>query len=162
MTQFGLWANEHPEIVFPLFLCGFLVIHFYRALRGLEMVLLMGLMTIVAVFAFVAFMFEPVVYIKDVFLFTAVFGISLYIVLCEWLLRGAAQWLTRKRGDKWVKELDYFYLVFGLVGILGSVNRLDVVGRVSKADILAPLFLVTAIVIRFIKTRADIGGWNKL
>jgi hypothetical protein len=107
-------------------------------------------------------MFEPVVYFKHVVLFTAVYGITLYIVLCEWLLRGGAQWLTRRCGVKWVKELDYWYLAFGLVGILGSLNRLDVEEKVSsKVDILAPLVLVTAIVIRFIKTRADIGEWNR-
>jgi hypothetical protein len=50
----------------------------------------------------------------------------------------------------------------GLVRILGSVNRIEQVsGRFSKVDILAPVVLVTAVVIRFIKTRADIGGWNK-
>ena len=92
----------------------------------------------------------------------SVYGITLYIVLCEFLLRGVAQWLTRKRGEKWVKELDYFYLAFGLVGILGSVNRLEQVsGRFSKVDILAPMVLVTAIVIRFIKTRADIAGGTR-
>ena len=49
-----------------------------------------------------------------------------------------------------------------MVGILGSVNRIEQVsGRFSKVDILAPVWLVTAVVIRFIKTRAEIGGWNK-
>jgi hypothetical protein len=69
-------------------------------------------------------MFAPIVYIRDVFLIMAVFGIPLYIVLCEGLLK-IAPWLTKKRGEKWVKELDYIYLWFGVVGILGSVNRIE-------------------------------------
>jgi hypothetical protein len=34
-------------------------------------------------------------------------------------------------------------------------------GRFERADILAPLVLTTAVVIRFVKTRAEIGEWNK-
>lgn len=49
-----------------------------------------------------------------------VFGITLYVFLCEWLLRSLASFLTRTRGEKWVKELDYFYLFLGAAGILGS------------------------------------------
>jgi hypothetical protein len=33
--------------------------------------------------------------------------------------------------------------------------------RFERADILAPLVLATAIVIRVVKTRAEIGEWNK-
>jgi hypothetical protein len=162
MALVPAWMDEHREIIIPLFLFFFLIAHFYRLVRGSEFLVLFSLMMVVAIFGFVAFLFEPVVYLRDVFLFMTLYGIMLYIVLCEVLLRGGAQWLTRKRGEKWVKELDYFYLAFGLVGILGSVNRIEQVsGRFSKVDILAPVVLVTAVVIRFIKTRADIGGWNK-
>ena len=119
-------------------------------------------MTIVGAFGFVAMTFEPVD-IWTVFLFMAAYGIALYICLCEVLLRGMARWLTNKRGEKWVKELDYVYLALGVVGILGSVNRINqVTGRFSNVDILAPVVLVTAVVIRFIKTRAEIGGWAKM
>lgn len=68
-----------------------------------------------------------------------------------------------KGGEKWVKELDYIYLAFGSVGILAAVNRLPfVTGAITGRDLIAPILLTTAIVIRFIKTRADIGQWNKL
>ena len=158
------WANEHRVIIIYLFLCCFLLAHFSRWLRVYESRMLLAflaLLMIVGAFGFVAFMFEPVD-IWDVFLFLAVWGIALYIFSCEVLLQGGAQWLTKNRGEKWVKELDYFYLAFGVVGILGSVNRIEQVsGRFSKVDILAPVWLVTAVVIRFIKTRAEIGGWNK-
>jgi len=48
------------------------------------------------------------------------------------------------------------------IGILAAINRMEIVtGRLSQADVFGPLFLATAIVLRFIKTRAEIGGWNK-
>jgi hypothetical protein len=37
----------------------------------------------------------------------------------------------------------------------------EAVGRLEASDLLAPVLLTTAIVIRFIKTRAEMGGWNK-
>jgi hypothetical protein len=106
-------ANEHRVIIIYLFLVCFLLAHFSRWLRLYEprvVLAFLALLMIVGAFGFVAFMFEPVD-IGDVFLFLAVWGIALYIFLCEVLLQGGAQWLT-KRGEKWVKELDYFYLAF--------------------------------------------------
>jgi hypothetical protein len=91
-----------------------------------------------------------------------VFGIALYVSLCELLLAGLARTLTRWRGEKWVKEMDYVYLFLGIIGVLGSVNRLDAInGRYAQADVLGPMVLTAAIVVRLIKTRADIAGWNK-
>jgi hypothetical protein len=73
-----------------------------------------------------------------------------------------AQFLTAKRGEKWTKELDYVYLTLGSTAVFGSLNRLDfVTGNLSWAEPIAPLLLMTAIVIRFIKTRAEIEGWNR-
>jgi hypothetical protein len=86
----------------------------------------------------------------------------LFVLLSEAMLRGFANILTAKRGEKWTKEIDYVYLAIGSVGILASLSRIEVLtGRVMGTEILAPLVLTTAIVIRFIKTRAEIGGWNK-
>jgi hypothetical protein len=82
------------------------------------------------------------------------------------MLHGLAKRLTNKFGPDWVKGLEYIYLGFGAVGILISAARLQFLsGRFEdfeKTDIIAPLFLMTAIVIRFIKTRADIGNWHEL
>jgi hypothetical protein len=154
------WVVEHREIMYAAPVL-FLVVHFVRQV-DVPLIIVFSFMGIIALLGFVAFMYEPIVYIRDVMLFITIYGITLYVVLCELLLRWLASWLTKKRGDKWVKEMDYFYLAFGLVGILGSVNRIDQIsGRFSKADILAPLVLVTAVVIRFIKTRAEIAEWNK-
>jgi len=96
-----------------------------------------------------------------VLLFIALYGVPLYIVLCEILLQGGAQWLTKKCGGKWVKGLDYVYLTFGVLGIIGSASKIEQIkDKFSGVEILALLSLVTAVVIRFIKTRAEIGDWN--
>jgi hypothetical protein len=78
------------------------------------------------------------------------------------LLGRLGRYLTNRRGEKWTKEMDYVYLAIGVIGILASVNRVEfMTGRFERTDILAPLLLVTAVVIRLIKTRAEIGGWNR-
>jgi hypothetical protein len=44
-----------------------------------------------------------------------------------------------------------------MVGIIASINRFEfVTGRIESADIIAPLVLTTAVVIRFLKTRAEL------
>jgi len=144
------WVDEHRFIIISLFLVGFLLFHRFRWLGGAPILVLLALLIVLAVFGFVAMIFEPVELV------------ALYIFLCELLLDGGNRWLTNMRGEKWVKELDYLYLALGIVGILGSVNKIDQIrGRFSRVDILAPLVLVTAVVIRLIKTRAEIGSWNK-
>ena len=90
------------------------------------------------------------------------YGVASFVALNTLLTEGLAQWLTKWRGEKWVKELDYVYLTLGCGGILATVNRLSfVTGKIDAGDLIAPVLLTTAIVIRFIKTRADIGGRNK-
>ena len=90
------------------------------------------------------------------------YGVSLFVVLGDILMAELAGYLTAKRGEKWIKELDYFYLSIGSLGIVGALNKLAFLrGRSEWADVVAPLVLTTAVVIRFIKTRAEIEGWNK-
>ena len=105
---------------------------------------------------------EPVPFgLMVAFLF--MYGSLLFVVLSEVLLHGGANILTKKRGEKWIKELDYFYLSVGIVGILLSLNKISIVTeRFEGTDIVAPFFLTTAIVFRFVKTRAEIGQWNKV
>jgi hypothetical protein len=94
----------------------------------------------------------------------AVFGALLYLTLCELLLTwGLAEKLTVVRGPRWVKEIEYLYLELGLIGVLWSVNRIDALfNRIDPHyDFVAPWALVTAVVLRLIKTRAEIGEWNK-
>lgn len=47
-------------------------------------------------------------------------------------------------------------------GIVGALNCPEfLTGRIEGSDVIAPLIPATAVVIRFIKTRAEIAGWNK-
>ena len=59
MEQINSWLNDHPEIVFPLFLLGALVAHFYRLLPGKEFLALFIFMAVAGMFGFVAMVFEP-------------------------------------------------------------------------------------------------------
>lgn len=87
---------------------------------------------------------------------------GLYAVVCDALRFGLAAYLTRKRGEKWVKELDYVYLGLGAVGLFGSITRLNLGGdHYTRADILGPIVVATALVVRLVKTRAELGGWNR-
>ena len=55
------------------------------------------------------------------------------------------------------------YLTLGALGVIGSLSKIGLVGsRYAQFDLLGPLVVMSAIVIRLIKTRADIEGWNKL
>jgi hypothetical protein len=48
------------------------------------------------------------------------------------------------------------------LGVLGSVNKLELAGgHYSQFDLLGPFVVASAIVVRLIKTRAEIDGWNK-
>jgi len=60
--------------------------------------------------------------------------------------------------------LDYVYLALGALGVVGSINRLEpaVSGHYTRLDFLGPIILTSALVVRLVKTRADIEGWNKL
>lgn len=158
------WVNEHRLIIIFLCLVCFLLAHIFRWFRGHQPPAFFALLTFVAALGIISLMFEPIgsVSTRDVLLIIAAYGVPLYIVLCEILLQGGAQWLTKKRGEKWVKELDYFYLTLGVAGIFGSANKIEqIIDRYSRGDTLVLMVLVTAVVIRFIKTRAEIGGWNK-
>jgi hypothetical protein len=89
------------------------------------------------------------------------YGSALYAGACGMLRRGLAAYLTRKRGPKWIKEMDYVYLTLGAIGVVGSMNRADLAGgHYTLFDLFAPLIVATAIAIRLVKTRADIAGWN--
>jgi hypothetical protein len=89
------------------------------------------------------------------------YGTCIFILLTAVMQRGLAAWLTNKRGKHWVKELDYVYLTLGSFGIIAAINRLPfVTNKIEAGDIIAPVLLTTAVVIRFIKTRAEIGKWN--
>jgi hypothetical protein len=158
------WLLQNPELVFCAFAGFVLFIHFVVPRREDHwfLLFLLSIILVVAGLFFIVLARKP-----EPTPFTVVagmvvlYGIVLFVILSDALLMGGAKVLTAKRGEKWIKEMDYLYLTIGAIGILMSVNRIDfLTGRFEGTDILAPLILTTAVVIRFLKTRADIGGWN--
>jgi len=90
------------------------------------------------------------------------FGAAFYAALCDAFRFGLARWLTRTRGEKWIKEIDYVYLGCGTVGVILSMTKIDLIGgHYTQYELMGPLVVMSAIVIRLAKTRADIEGWNK-
>ena len=92
-----------------------------------------------------------------------VYATSIFVLASELLttLRRAAT-RTRGRGEKWVKELDYVYFAFGSLGAVLAVNRMNAIGeKLILSDLFVPVILASALVIRVIKTRAEINEWHK-
>jgi hypothetical protein len=90
------------------------------------------------------------------------FAVSLYTIICNWLAYGGMSKLTSWRGEKWVKEIDYLYISFGAVGLFWLLNAHPLTTyKLSRLDLAPPLVAATALVLRLIKTRAEIGAWNK-
>jgi hypothetical protein len=94
---------------------------------------------------------------------TLVYAGVLFAILSEMMLAGLKTYLTRKRTDIWAKEMDYLYLMLGGFGIAISTSRLDIVDeKLTMPEFLGPFVLATALVIRALKARVEINGWNKL
>jgi hypothetical protein len=91
-------------------------------------------------------------------------GIAMFVLLSLAMTKGGlAAWLSRHRGEKWIKELEYVYLALGALGVASTVNKLDFLdGRLKAGDIYAPMVLSLAIALRFLKTKAEIEGWNRI
>jgi hypothetical protein len=158
------WLLRHSEIVYCFGAATILLTHFRSKGRGRWfMVLLFTVLVIASAFIFIVLSRKPeAIPFKSVASVLLIYGVALFVILCELMLSGFARYLTVKRGEKWTKEMDYLYLSIGTLGILATMNRIDfLTGRIEGTDILAPLVLATAVVIRFIKTRAEIAGWNK-
>lgn len=107
--------------------------------------------------------FQSDVALRDMMVALASYSIALFVALSELLMNGVAAWLTRKRGANWTKEIDYVYLIIGAIGLIATVGQLpNVANKVSTPAAFGPFVVTTAIVLRAIKTRAEIGGWNKI
>jgi hypothetical protein len=138
------------------------LLHFLRLSRSIFVVSALLVFFTILIIAILASKPEPISVIK-LSSIMLLYGVALFVLIGDLMMWGLARFLTRKRGDKWPKEMDYVYLTIGCFGIVGTLNRLNfVTGHITGADTFAPLFLTTAVVIRFIKTRAEIEGWNKV
>jgi hypothetical protein len=102
------------------------------------------------------------VHVVSAWLWLLLYASSLFVVLSDILLGGGAAYLTRVRGETWVKELDYLFLSLGALGVFGTLNQSDILRGITEAkELIGSAILATAIVVRLIKTRAEIRGWNK-
>jgi hypothetical protein len=158
------WLSRHSEMVFCFGAAFILLIHFrFKGHGRWVMLLLFTSLVVASAFIFIVLSRKPeAIPFKNVASVLLIYGVGLFVILSALMLSGFARYLTVKRGEKWIKEIDYLYLSIGALGILASMNRVDfLTGRLEGTDILAPLVLATAVVIRFIKTRAEIAGWNK-
>jgi hypothetical protein len=163
----GLFPGNWPPWLASVFLVGFacllLIEHFFLRSRDIVILTILFLMILVIGIAFVVEVAtqEKVLLLQLVSL-TIWWGAAQYVVICDIFLLWLANFLTKVRGDKWIKEMDYFYLLIGALGVVISVSRLEIVSdKLSGIDIIGPLVVTTALVLRLVKTRADIGGWNK-
>ena len=99
---------------------------------------------------------------------TAVYGVTLiyfvsFFMLLSYIARENGRDLTRSRGERWVKELDYIYLVFALVGLFFSITKSTSSTHDWKTlEKMGPFLVATAIAIRMLKTRTEINEWHKL
>jgi hypothetical protein len=162
IDQLSQAADHHRTAVIYLVTGGFLLVHLRKRIEWVLLLIGIGIVFTTGTLFFLLWQNpEPVPFsLVSAILFG--YGVMLFVLLSEAMLRGFANILTAKRGENWTKEIDYVYLAIGSVGILASLSRIEVLtGRVIGTEVLAPLVLTTAIVIRFIKTRAEIGGWNK-
>lgn len=88
-----------------------------------------------------------------------------FVFACDALTSGLAEWLTRHRGELWVKEIDYIYLSLASLGIASSVFKLQKPGGatdLSMVDWFGPIVLSLALALRMVKTRAEVNEWNKM
>jgi hypothetical protein len=91
------------------------------------------------------------------------YGVSTFIFVSEWLIERGARYLTQLRGDRWIKELEYLYVALGTIGVVSLLNKWDKLGPTwEKIDLAAPLLFASAVVVKLIKVRAEIGRWNEL
>jgi hypothetical protein len=106
---------------------------------------------------------RPLVRFSTIVTCVFVYAVSLFVVLSEALtLFGGARALRRWRGEQWVKELDYLYFALGSVGAILAVNRMNAIGeKLALSDVYVPIVLASALVVRVLKTRAEINEWHK-
>lgn len=65
-------------------------------------------------------------------------------------------------GNQLDKETDYLYLSIGVFGVVWALNDLSIVSeRLLISEIVAPFAVATALVIRLVKIRAEVAGWNR-
>jgi hypothetical protein len=124
--------------------------------------IVLAIMVMVWLLYLLSLSFVSGVHVRDLMLGLAYYGVSLFILLSELLIVGGAAWLTRKRGEQWTKEIDYVYLLLAALGLILSLGKFENASdRFELWPTIGPFLVASAIVLRAIKTRAEIGAWNK-
>jgi hypothetical protein len=94
---------------------------------------------------------------------TFMFGAAVYVFVAENFLQWAAPLLNRRRPGKWIKELEYPYLMLGTIGVFVAINRIDIVEGMGRSlDLWGPMLIASAIAVKLIKVRAETNDWDKL
>jgi hypothetical protein len=152
----------HLANLFPL-----VTMHLLRASglnKGPELsyVVILVIYTYFIVTYFWELLFESSIHYGNLAGATLVYATYLFIALSEILQIWLADRLTKWRGEKWAKEMDYVYLILGALGLALSTNRLNVIeDKLAIPEVIGPFIIATALVIRGLKTRVEINEWNK-
>lgn len=98
--------------------------------------------------------------LEDFVILVLSFGITSYVIVAEVFLRWGAEQLNRFRST-WVRELEYVYVLFGMSGLVVSINRIEAMdGRFAALDFIGPLIVMLAVVIKLVKIRAEVSRWD--
>ena len=103
------WLLRHSEMFYCSGAAIILLTHFRLKGQGRWFLLLLFTsMVIASAFIFIALSRKPeAIPFKSVASVLLIYGVGLFVILSELMLWGFARYLTVKRGEKWVKEMDY-------------------------------------------------------
>ena len=112
-----IWFEiNYGAFVIGLGAAAFLIAHLFQKEKGTE-IALSKFMVVATTIIFVILALVPTeISIGLMISLVLMYGIGSFVVLSAYMLGGLAERLTKWRGEKWVKELDYVYLTFGLGG----------------------------------------------
>jgi hypothetical protein len=160
-SAFGMhdWAFWFNFFVAAMIILGH---RFFGAPESIKPIVVMGLLVLVWFGWSFGLGFFSEIRASDALAGLVSYSVCLFVFLSDLLLYKFGSYLTKKRGDKWVKEIDYIYLSLGAVGLVFSVEQIkNAVDKISAPTTLGLLAVATALVFRAVKTRAEIGNWAK-
>src|SRR5689334_21420838 len=118
-------GNAFSTYLDLLFAVSILIGHYNRPIFRKLPFGMMPFFVAIGVVPLLPLVFNARYHFFELFVSLAIFGISLFILLCEILIRGGARSLTKSRGPDWTKEIDYIYIAFGLLGLALTISASD-------------------------------------
>jgi hypothetical protein len=157
LSDFGFYLNLITAV-------GVLFGHYvFGTPKSGKSIVLVGFLWVLWLVWMIALGFFSEIRLRDAVAGLLSYCVFLFVFLSDLLRYRIGARLTALRGEKWVKEIDYLYLALGGVGLLISIGQLNAVAdKISVPGTFAVLAVASALVLRAIKTRAEIGSWNKL